>query len=90
MAPTRSQYSISLERLDWSRSVGPPTTSHFNLSTEVQDDEGVNNVHASREANEPITQSLRPVDGGYSAWKVLAAAFVFDALLWGEEYTLST
>ncbi|OAG42755.1 hypothetical protein AYO21_03038 [Fonsecaea monophora] len=27
--------------------------------------------------------SLNPVDGGWAAWKLLLAAFVFEALLWG-------
>lgn len=91
MAPTRSQSSISLERLNGPRSVASVATTHFpDLLTEVQDDERADHVHTSRDANETITQSLRPVDGGYSAWKVLVAAFVFDAVLWGEEYTPPT
>ncbi|CZT08033.1 hypothetical protein WAI453_002306 [Rhynchosporium graminicola] len=30
-----------------------------------------------------MIQELLPVDGGAAAWKVLIAAFVFEALLWG-------
>lgn len=30
-----------------------------------------------------VTQQLKPVDGGIDAWRVLIAAFVFEALLWG-------
>lgn len=33
--------------------------------------------------NEPAGQSLPPVDGGKAAWRLLCAAFVFEALLWG-------
>lgn len=36
------------------------------------------------ELEEPLGQSLRPVDGGYAAWRVLIAAFLLDAFLWGE------
>lgn len=33
-------------------------------------------------------QELPPVDGGKDAWLFLAAAFVVEALVWGEfEYT---
>lgn len=31
-----------------------------------------------------IEQGLAPVDGGLAAWKLLCAAFMFEALLWGE------
>jgi len=27
---------------------------------------------------------LKPVDGGLAAWRVLLAAFMFEAILWGE------
>ncbi|KAI0189912.1 major facilitator superfamily domain-containing protein [Astrocystis sublimbata] len=32
---------------------------------------------------EQAEQELAPVDGGAAAWKLLCAAFVFEALLWG-------
>lgn len=38
-----------------------------------QDDEA---VHAT-------DQQLEPVDGGLAAWRVLLAAFMFEAILWG-------
>ena len=31
-----------------------------------------------------INQQLKPADGGAAAWKVLFAAFMFEALLWGK------
>lgn len=42
----------------------------------------------SRESSDPegrdvVIQQLLPVDGGPAAWKLLIAAFVFEALLWG-------
>ncbi|KAK8073440.1 hypothetical protein PG994_004339 [Apiospora phragmitis] len=33
-------------------------------------------------------QGLAPVDGGAAAWKLLCAAFVFEALLWGKHSDL--
>ncbi|KIX94174.1 uncharacterized protein Z520_10200 [Fonsecaea multimorphosa CBS 102226] len=32
---------------------------------------------------EPNEDSLNPVDGGWAAWKLILAAYVFEALLWG-------
>ncbi|KIW29467.1 uncharacterized protein PV07_05281 [Cladophialophora immunda] len=32
---------------------------------------------------EPTEDALSPVDGGWAAWKLLLAAYVFEALLWG-------
>ena len=29
-------------------------------------------------------QSLAPVDGGFAAWRLICAAFMFEALLWGK------
>ncbi|KAH8597746.1 major facilitator superfamily domain-containing protein [Bisporella sp. PMI_857] len=35
-------------------------------------------------SEEPLnTQQLKPADGGLAAWRLLLAAFVFEALLWG-------
>ena len=31
-----------------------------------------------------VDQQLKPADGGITAWKVLFAAFMFEALLWGK------
>lgn len=31
-----------------------------------------------------VEQELAPVDGGSAAWRLLCAAFVFEALLWGK------
>jgi hypothetical protein len=33
---------------------------------------------------ERVEQELAPMDGGQAAWMLLAAAFVFETLLWGE------
>lgn len=32
---------------------------------------------------ERVYQQLKPVDGGPAAWRLLIAAFVFEAILWG-------
>jgi hypothetical protein len=31
-----------------------------------------------------VLQQLQPADRGSAAWKLLIAAFIFEALLWGE------
>lgn len=31
-----------------------------------------------------MEQDLAPTDGGPAAWRLLCAAFMFEALLWGE------
>jgi hypothetical protein len=37
------------------------------------------------ESESDITgQALAPADGGPAAWRLLLAAFVFEALLWGD------
>jgi hypothetical protein len=33
--------------------------------------------------NDMTDQTLAPADGGPAAWRLLVAAFVFEALLWG-------
>lgn len=43
--------------------------------------------HESRQSE---GQSLEPTDGGSSAWRLLFAAFVFEALLYGENLEIST
>lgn len=30
-----------------------------------------------------VEQNLAPADGGLTAWRLVAVAFVFEALLWG-------
>jgi hypothetical protein len=34
---------------------------------------------------ELIRRQLAPTDGGPAAWRLLVAAFVFEALLWGND-----
>jgi len=33
-----------------------------------------------------VQQYLEPTDRGIAAWRLLGAAFVFEALLWGKEF----
>lgn len=43
-----------------------------------------NGITAPRaDTSESACHSLPPVDGGRAAWRLLCAAFVFEALLWG-------
>lgn len=45
---------------------------------------GHNTDSVSVENGQPIVYpQLNPTDGGLHAWKVLIAAFFFEALLWG-------
>lgn len=37
-----------------------------------------------------VQQHLEPVDGGAAAWKLLSAAFIFEALFWGKILSTST
>ncbi|KAL2060392.1 hypothetical protein VTL71DRAFT_9787 [Oculimacula yallundae] len=63
-------------------------------SFEQRSSTGANNGHfdatprrfgevSDHEEENVVIQQLLPVDGGAAAWKVLIAAFVFEALLWG-------
>ncbi|KAI5207334.1 MFS general substrate transporter [Aureobasidium subglaciale] len=45
--------------------------------------EDVHRDSFSRTQHHPTTQSLAPIDGGLQAWRVLLAAFMFEAILWG-------
>ncbi|KAL1303780.1 hypothetical protein AAFC00_007117 [Neodothiora populina] len=52
----------------------------------IVDGQHVNEEHVNEEhVNEQHVndQSLERTDGGYSAWRFLCAAFVFEAVLWG-------
>jgi hypothetical protein len=46
-------------------------------NTFATSDDGVHGEHNSPD------QTLPPVDGGLQAWRVLLAAFMFEAILWG-------
>jgi hypothetical protein len=42
-------------------------------------------VHDSEYRERDMTDNqLKPVDGGLAAWRVLLAAFMCEAILWGE------
>lgn len=51
--------------------VVPVGTSHAPTTNPVPEDDSV------------VMRQLQPVDGGVAAWRLLVAAFVFEALLWG-------
>ena len=38
---------------------------------------------ALQDGNGTLQQKLPPADGGAAAWRLLGAAFIFEALLWG-------
>jgi hypothetical protein len=47
------------------------------------------NQNAASHDNRSLQQHLEPVDSGAAAWKLLGAAFVFEALFWGKVSTHS-
>jgi hypothetical protein len=55
------------------------TSQH--VSTSQRD--GINSDARPTEAK-ATSQHLEPADGGFAAWRLLCAAFVFEALLWGK------
>lgn len=44
---------------------------------------GRSRVLSDPERDNAVIQQLLPADGGPAAWRLLIAAFVFEALLWG-------
>ncbi|RDW63521.1 MFS general substrate transporter-44 [Coleophoma cylindrospora] len=42
-----------------------------------------NGAHSHFEPDNVVVQQLKPTDGGLAAWRLLVAAFIFEALLWG-------
>ncbi len=57
-----------------------PTT--FELDDVTRTGVAYNNEAGDTESTSNA-QSLPPADGGRAAWRLLLAAFVFEALLWG-------
>ena len=68
-----------------------PTSQPDNTSIDAQPDVDRNEHFESLELDAEETRpsfpdqasSLQPIDGGAAAWRLLMAAFVFEALLWG-------
>ncbi|KUJ19149.1 MFS general substrate transporter [Mollisia scopiformis] len=69
-----SQRNIELD--GWNRRT---TSNEADGSLILDNNGGVQDV----EGRNIVIQQLKPVDGGPDAWKVLIAAFIFEALLWG-------
>jgi hypothetical protein len=60
--------------------IGPPSVE----ATAQRDGTSPSSIPWSTENENDITgQTLAPADGGPAAWRLLLAAFVFEALLWG-------
>ena len=81
MASPTSNSSIELARVTSTGSspldpeTTQPTTLRGDRTTDGEEPDG--------------TQQLEPADGGRAAWTLLSAAFVFEALMWGECRQLS-
>lgn len=58
------------------------------LSTSIEDLDGTRQPSRDEVGEPPNSgraeQELAPVDGGSAAWRLLSAAFMFEALLWGK------
>lgn len=77
MDVSESSIERNIELDDWSRTRLNEVNhaeSVLNHCGGVQDVEG----------RDIVIQQLKPVDGGPDAWRVLIAAFIFEALLWGK------
>jgi hypothetical protein len=61
--------------------ISPPPVE----ATARRDDTSPFSIPWNTENENDITgQALAPADGGPAAWRLLLAAFVFEALLWGK------
>lgn len=58
------------------------TTARAGAEAETRDDILLD------DAGDRIEQHLPPVDGGIAAWRLLWAAFMFEACLWGMQLLL--
>ncbi|KAG4430985.1 hypothetical protein IFR05_013529 [Cadophora sp. M221] len=73
---TTSENSVELNYWDQHLSTG---SNNRQIETTPRRSGGISDP----EEENVVIQQLLPVDGGAAAWKVLTAAFVFEALLWG-------
>lgn len=77
MASRRRRSSIELEV---QTNIPPPHASVEVAYT------GYSSSDAAVEGVGEVEQQLEPADRGAAAWKVLCAAFMFEAVLFGEQY----
>lgn len=70
--------STATELQTWSHT--PTTSAHLHAEPVSEQPPTQTSAHPE---NEIIVQQLAPADGGPAAWGLLAAAFIFEALLWG-------
>ena len=75
---TSITYASSVELQDRSRQIPPPPPQ-----TSTQPEPFHSDHNEAPHDAEVIQQHLEPVDGGAAAWKLLGAAFIFEALFWG-------
>ncbi|PVH99950.1 MFS general substrate transporter [Periconia macrospinosa] len=69
---------------DTSIDTGPCEQAPIPLATLSSENPQLENTgEGARTVFSDQTPGLPPVDGGYAAWRLLLAAFVFEALLWG-------
>lgn len=61
-----------------------PATTTQALESSERASSRLQDVERELTHTRPVEQQLAPVDGGFAAWRLLCAAFVFEALLWGK------
>lgn len=59
------------------------TTTAASHELQTLDDASLASENGDHDEHNSPDQTLPPVDGGLQAWRVLLAAFMFEAILWG-------
>jgi hypothetical protein len=80
MALSRSSISFELD---------DNTTSRSAPQLAVTSELGPISSHRILTEDQVDAPHLQPADGGVAAWRLLCAAFVFEALLWGEHHHMA-
>ena len=75
---TTTTIIASIELGNWNQSQPAVQTTPASTSSTTT------TIHNSNEPDDTLIQQLEPADGGPAAWRLLVAAFVFEALLWGK------
>jgi hypothetical protein len=79
MSTTITTSSIELQERTWQQPPQLAQSSTEPVSSRLSRDE-------AHEDTRDFHQSLEPADRGAAAWRLLGAAFVFEALLWGKTF----
>jgi len=75
MSSTITTSLVELRETSWQQPTRPTQTPTEPVSADLGQNEALQDPNSY--------QSLEPADRGAAAWRLLGAAFVFEALLWG-------